>query len=148
MIEPRKRAYLEAMGFDVWQLRPEPPPPGRLVVGPGEGSMLLVCDSQAACATRFASDLVRALGGDPAWAWPQGEADEVGESLEDAISRRLFTQVIVFGCEAEAWLFQGPGPAVVGSSAVRVEAGLNELAVRGSAKQAFWERTLASPHSG
>jgi hypothetical protein len=147
MIEPRKRAYLEAMGFDVWQLRPEPPPPGGLVIGPGEGSTLLICDSPAACATRLASDLVRALGGDPAWAWPQSEHDTEGESLDDAIARRLFTRVIVFGSDVEAWLFEGPGPAVVGSSAIQVEDGLDELAVRGSAKQAFWEKTLASPQS-
>ena len=148
MIEPRKRAYLEVMGFDVWQLKPEPPPPGQLVIGPGDGSTLLICDSPAASATRLASDLVRALGGDSAWAWPQGEHDAQGESLEDAISQRLFTQVIVFGSEVEAWLFAGPGPAVVGSSAIRVEAGLDELAVRGSAKQAFWEKTLASQNRG
>ena len=69
MIETRRRAYLEALGFDVWLARPPAPEPGALSVGPGSGSTLLVCDAAADSTPDLAKDLARALGGEPTWAW-------------------------------------------------------------------------------
>jgi hypothetical protein len=137
VIEPRQRAYLEAMGFDVWVAKPPPPDWSRLVIGPGEGSTLLVGDTPQACSTALAGDIARALGSDPAWAWPAPEA-ATGTALEEAIEARLFTRLIVFGEDLAGRMFGGEAPAVLVSSSISVAPGLEELAVRGTARQALW----------
>lgn len=158
MIEARRRAYLEAMGFDVWVARSAVQPiaqaisqSGLLVVGPGQGSTLLVCASAAETASKFAADLTRALGGDPAWAWPDrgGDGDGGGDSLglEAAIGARLITRVMIFGADTARWLFDGAVPEVVASAAVSALDGLEEMAVRGAAKRALWQR-LQNPLRG
>ena len=43
MIESRRQAYLEAMGLDVWVMKPAPSLLDRLVLRPGEGGTLLLC---------------------------------------------------------------------------------------------------------
>jgi hypothetical protein len=146
MIEARRRAYLEAMGFDVWVHRSAAhpiPQSGLLVVGPGQGSTLLVCAAAAETAGKFAADLTRALGGDPAWAWPDrgGSGDGGGDSLglEAAIGARLITRVVIFGADTARWLFDGAVPEVVASAAVSTLDGLDELAIRGAAKRALWQ---------
>lgn len=137
MIENRQHAYLEAMGFDVWVARPPPPDWSRLEIGPGEGSTLLVCESQDACSTPLAVDIVRAVGGEPAWAWPDPDPAN-GTKLEDAIESRLFTRLVVFGEELARKMFGGDIPTILVSSSISVSPGLDELAVRGNAKQALW----------
>jgi hypothetical protein len=123
-------------------------PQGHLQVGPGRGSTLLVCSSPADSASKFAADVVRALGGDPAWAWPARGVgrDAGGDScpLEEAVGARLITRVLVFGDDAVRWLFQGEIPAVVGSATVTPLAGLGEISRRGVAKRALW-RCLQDP---
>jgi hypothetical protein len=157
VIEARRRAYLEAMGFDVWVARStaadagEEQPgriQGHIQVGPGRGSTLLVCAAAADSASRFAADVVRALGGDPAWAWPvRGVGHGAGGdniTLEEAIGARLITRVFVFGGDTARWLFQGEIPPVVGSATVTPLAGVGEIAQQGAAKQALW-RCLQDP---
>lgn len=163
MIETRRRAYLEAMGFDVWVARSAAQAEtqveaqaatqfdagadeqwGRIQVGPGRGSTLLVCAAAAESASKFAADVVRALGGDPAWAWPGGGAGGDSCTLEEAIGAGLITRVFVFGDDAARWLFQGEIPSVVGSATVTSLAGLGEISRRGAAKQALW-RCLQDP---
>lgn len=157
MIEARRRAYLEAMGFDVWVTRvatrsAEQPvsQSGLLVVGPGQGSTLLVCASAAETAGKFAADLTRALGGDPVWAWPDRDGSEDGGDslgLEAAIGARLITRVFIFGTDTARWLFDESVPEVVASAAVTTLDDLGELAVRGAAKRALWRR-LQNPLLG
>ncbi|MGK2927587.1 MAG: hypothetical protein ACSLE2_18395 [Lysobacterales bacterium] len=160
MIEARRRAYLEAMGFDVWVARSAAQPiaeagsqPGLLVVGPGQGSTLLVCAEAAQTAGKFAADLTRALGGDPAWAWPDRDGDGTGDGggdslgLEAAIGARLFTRVVIFGADTARWLFEEAVPEVVASAAVSTLDGLEELAVSSAAKRALWQR-LQNPLRG
>jgi hypothetical protein len=145
------------MGFDVWVARstdadPGVEQPGRIQVGPGRGSTLLVCASAADSASKFAADVVRALGGDPAWAWPvHGVGGGVGRgaggdslTLEEAIGARLITRVFVFGGDSASWLFPGGIPPVVGSAAVTPLADLAEISQRGAAKRALW-RCLRDP---
>jgi len=136
---------------------------GLLVVGPGQGSTLLVCAAAAQTAGKFAADLTRALGGDPAWAWPDrgGHGDGIGDgphdgsgdgggdslALEAAIGARLFTRVVIFGADTARWLFDGAVPEVVASAAVLTLEGLEELAVRSAAKRALWQR-LQNPLRG
>ena len=143
MIESRRRAYLEALGFDVWVARPPPPERGRVVLGPDPAGTLLVCAAPADSATKFAGDLVRALGGQASWAWPDSGGGE-GMELAEAIAAGLLTRVILFGPEPVRWLFPAEVPDVLGTASVAVAPGLDELAVRGRAKQSLW-RILRDP---
>jgi hypothetical protein len=144
MIEPRKQAYLEAMGFDVWVARPERPLPGRLIVEAGEGSTLLVVPSAEDKEIPMARDIARACPDQPAWAWPDPEGRPDSPALEGAVENGLFTQVVVFGQRLADELFKGEAPPqVIASSAVTVVAALDDLATRGSAKQELW-RLMAS----
>ena len=138
MTEPRRRAYLEAMGFDVWIAKPAPATAAPVFVGPGQHSTLLVCESAAASATPIAGDVARAIGGQPVWGWPEDGGEDGVTDLQQAISDRLFTRVIVFGPLAESCLPQGSG-RVIGSASVAVTSSLGELAERGDARRAFWQ---------
>jgi len=146
MNEARRRAYLEAMGFDVWVSKHAAAAagaetaagPARLVIGPGAGSTLLVCPGPEAIAGRLAADIVRAVGSDPVWAWPDPDAATQGPTLADAVGDRLFTRLMVFGESLADALFGGPAPEVLGSSAVGVAPGLDDLAERPEARRALW----------
>lgn len=144
MIESRRRAYLEALGFDVWVARPLPPAQGRLQLSPGQAGTLLVCAAPAESATRFAGDVVRALGGEACWAWPDTGAGEDSVDPAGAIADRLITRVILFGAETGRRLFPEGIPEFLGSATVAVAPGLDELASRGHAKRALW-RLLQDP---
>ena len=139
MSETRRRAYLEAMGFDVWIARPPDPEPERLVIGAGAGSTLLVCALPEDSATKLAGDITRALGDEPVWAWPDPQDRPDNPSLPDAVEKQLFTQVIIFGNDLTGRLLGGRIPEVLGSSAVAVCSDLDELAGRAPAKKALWQ---------
>jgi len=138
MAELRRRAYLEAMGFDVWLRRPSGPEPGRLVVGPGSGSTLLVCAAPAASGGRLAADIARAIGSEPVWAWPDPKGDPGRPGVEEAVGDGLFTRLLVFGEDLARELFGAEAPRIVGSAAVAVLPDLDELAVSGSARRTLW----------
>ena len=146
MNEARRRAYLEAMGFDVWVSKhaavaagaEAEAGPARLVIGPGAGSMLLVCPGPETIAGRLAADIVRAVGNDPVWAWPDPDAGTQGPTLAEAVADRLFTRLVVFGDSLAATLFGGSTPEVLGSSAVGVAPGLDDLDARPEARRALW----------
>jgi len=140
MIESQRRAYLDSMGFDIWVRRSARPERDRLLISPGQGSTLLICESPAASVTKLAGDVARALGDDPVWAWPDPDGTQDSERLQDAVGHRLFTRVIVFGESLAKQLFDGEIPAVLGSAAVHLISGLDDLAVRGTAKLDFWQR--------
>lgn len=138
MIEPRKQAYLEAMGFDVWVAKPPAPEPDRLVVGPGQGSTLLVCANPEQCASRLGADIVRAIGGDPVWAWPDPEGTPDSPRLEDVVQDNLYTRVFVFGAKTSERLSGRAAPGIIASATVSVIPDMDELATRGTVKQEFW----------
>jgi hypothetical protein len=140
MIESRRRAYLDAMGLDVWTVKPKPPEPDRLVFQPGVGETLLLCQEPDDTAIRIAGDIVRALEHGIVWAWPDPEGRAESISLEQAISQQLFTRVVVFGDALAQRVFKGNAPQVLGSARILVTQSLDELTVRGSAKQAFWKQ--------
>lgn len=139
MIEARRRAYLEALGLDVWIGRPSAPEPGCLAVSGGRGSTLLVCSSSADCQTDIAADVARALGGDPVWAWLNPLPEESGEPLENIIAHRLITRVLLLGPRAARSLFRGGAPEIVGSATVSVAPALEDLASSASARKSFWD---------
>ena len=138
MIESRRRAYLEALGFEVWVARPPPPQPGRLVVRPDQAAVLLVCGAPEESATRIAGDVVRALGCEAGWAWPDTGGDAPGVALADAVADRLIFRVIVFGQHAARWLFRDEVPPVLGAATIAVAPGLDELASEGRARRSLW----------
>jgi hypothetical protein len=138
VIESRRRAYLEALGFEVWIARPPPPERGRLVLSPDPAPILLVCGEPEHTATRFAGDLVRALGGRASWAWPDTVGGTDSVALADAIADRLVTQIVVFGSGPAHWLFGEEVPEIVGSATVGIAPDLGELAGSGPAKQSLW----------
>jgi hypothetical protein len=145
MIESQRRAYLEALGFDVWVTRPPPPQPGLLVVGSDPAAILLVCGKPEDSATRIAGDVVRALGGGASWAWPDTGGGEATVGLAEAIADRRITRVILFGQEPARWLFQGAVPKVLESAAVAAAPGLDELAGQGRARRLLWRLLQESP---
>lgn len=144
MMESRRRAYLQAIGLDVWTIRPPPPSLDRLVLQPGNGRTLLVCQEPEETAQRLAADIARALDQDVVWAWPDPDGRAENASLEEVIDQYLFTRVVVFGSALANRMCKGEVPHVIGSASILVTRDAGELAVRGSAKQAFWEQLLLS----
>lgn len=142
MIDARRQAYLEAMGVDVWVAKPPRPERDRLLLGGGEGSTLLVCSSAPDSTSLLAGDIARALGNDPVWSWPDVQGDPAGVRARDAVEQRLFTQLIVFGTALSERLLGDDVPGVLGSAAVHVCPGLDEVAVRGTAKKHLWQLLL------
>jgi hypothetical protein len=144
MMETRRRAYLEALGLDVWAIKPPPPQLDRLVLQPGNGQTLLLCQQPEETAQRIAGDIARVLDQDVVWAWPDPDGRAASASLEEAIGQHLFTRVVVFGAALANRVCRGEAPRVIGSASILVTGSVSELAVRGSAKQAFWEALLLS----
>jgi hypothetical protein len=140
MNEAHRLAYLDAMGLDAWVLRPPETAHDRLVLQPGEGGTLLICELPDATATRIAGDISRALAGQVVWAWPDPQGSPDCPLLEEAVSQQLFTRVVLFGTELEGKLFKGKAPLTIGSAGITVTVSLEELAVRGSAKRELWNR--------
>ncbi len=140
MMESRRRAYLNALGLDVWTVKPPPPSLDRLVLQPGTGQTLLLCREPEETARRIAGDIARALGQDVVWAWPDPEGRAENASLEEAIRQHLFTRVVVFGSSLADRICKGEAPRVVGSAGILVTRDMDELAVRGNAKQSLWEQ--------
>jgi len=140
MIESRRRAYLEVMGYDIWSARLPEQESGRLLIRAGEGDTLLVCRSPEAAASPFAGDVARALGDRCVWAWPDPEGRPESATLEDAVGQYLFTRVVLFGPELVRQLFRGDAPMVLGSARILASADLEDLAVSGTAKREFWNQ--------
>jgi len=143
MIESRRRAYLEVMGYDIWSARLPETESNRLHIQPGEGDTLLVCASPDAATSVFADDVTRALGERVVWAWPDREDRPESVTLEDAVGQFLFTQVVLFGRGLMRHLFKGDAPVVLGSARLLVTAELDDLAVVGTAKREFWNQVSA-----
>lgn len=144
MIESRRRAYLDAMGLDVWTIKPPAPLLDRLILQPGAGETLLICQQAEETALRIAADIVRAIPGGAVWAWPDPAGCAENLSLGQAIDQCLFTRVVLFGDVPAQRLFSGESPAVIGSARVLFTLSLDQLAVRGNAKLAFWQQLSVS----
>lgn len=138
MRELRRRAYLDAMGFDVWSVKPPAPACNRLVLQPGDGDTLLVCAQPENTAGRFAGDLARVLDGQVVWAWPDPEGGAANPTLEEAVQQHLFTRVVLFGEEMGRRVAEGEIPLAVCSAQILVTEHLPDLADRGRSKLEFW----------
>ncbi len=140
MIESRRRAYLDAIGLDVWSIRPQKPELDRLLLQPGDGSTLLICETPDETATRLAGDIARALAGEVVWAWPDREGKPQSLSIEQAVDQYLFTRVILFGVELGRRMFRSNAPMTAGSAVITITDSLDELAIRGKTKKVFWKQ--------
>ncbi len=162
----RRNQYLGAMGIDLWvprttatrvsaaarrpapseetsALQPDTPMAcgltlaGRVVLGPGAGSTLLLCSKPGEAATALAADIARSLGSEPVWSWPAHDESVPGMPLEQAIEERLFTRVLVFGHDLLAPAAD-PGVQVIGSARlIRVDS-IPVLVQSGAARRALW----------
>lgn len=139
MNEVRRRAYLEALGLDVWLLKAQTQAGVRLVVNPGRSGTLLICPSPEASVSRFAADIARALGDEPAWGWPDHDGRADALFPEEVVQQQLITRILVFGAGTAAQLFEGAAPDVLGSARILSLPDIDELAGSGAAKLALWE---------
>ncbi len=144
MLDGRQQAYLDAMGITTWVLRVQGPPEQALAktapalkLGPGNGGTLLVCATGAEAAGSLASDIGRALSGVPVWAWP-AEVEAGSVTLEQAVSERLFTSVVIFGAELAATLFPGGVPGGVQTASLVQLPSIPVLEQDGQARRGLW----------
>ena len=131
--------YLQAMRIPVWVSRTQASPgtvtsPG-LRVGPGSAAVLLLCEEAGQSATPLAADLARAVGGAPAWAWPD---DGAGAQLADVVRERLLTGVAVFGADLARRLFAGNTPDSLGTAKVVTLPATDELLTDAKARRRCW----------
>jgi DNA polymerase III psi subunit len=143
MISSRHQAYLEAMDIGVWCLRegilPETPAtassPG-LKLGPGGGGILLVCAVDSDSASRLASDIGRAMGSNPVWAWPCTDAN--ASLLPKAIEDNLFTTVAIFGEELAGTFFDGELPASLNAANIVLLPAMQDIQNNADARKLLW----------
>jgi len=167
----RRHAYLRALGLDPLVLRSSPeydlgerPEPAEasesstpalhsLNLGPGNGSILLVCNNPAEAATRLATDIARSLDSEPVWCWPIPADPGRGLTLQQIIEQRLFTRVLIFGQQAGAGTGNSGGDAageristcdgdtdakVIASARILRTVSIAELEKSAGAKRALW----------
>ncbi len=138
VIDSRRQAYLDAMGITVWSLR-DTTKPGNAVglnLGPGSGSLLLVCAVDMDSASKLANDIVRSLGSVPVWSWPAETAESV--SLEDAVSDHLFTTIAIFGSALAERFFGDTVPDSLGSANLVVLPAMEDLDNQADARRLLW----------
>jgi DNA polymerase III psi subunit len=143
MLSDSQQAYLEAMDITVWQLRESVSPTAagavdvaRLKLGPGSGGLLLICEADGDSAGRLASDINRALGGTPVWAWPGGAEDAPG--LGSAIEESLFTTVAFFGKAVALRFFDCEPPAHFKSANLVVLPSMGDIERSAAARRDLW----------
>lgn len=140
-----QNAYLDAMGIEVWHLRPslsnpDPEPAElnmqRVKLGPGSSGILLVCAAAEDSSSRLANDIGRALGCVPVWAWPQTDAPAV--QLSDAVDEHLFTNVAIFGKKLASCLFAGKLPANLNSAKLVLLPAMEEIRDQPGVRRSLW----------
>lgn len=163
----RRNEYLEAMGIDIWVplqsfgsatdsdvIEREAPVTcealgllQRIAIGPGTGSLMLLCANSQEASTPLAADIARCLDCEPVWSWPSPAGSGGAVSLEQAIAERLFTRVLVFG-KALHVPASNPALPVVGTARLLQVASLPELAQKAAARRALWDQLSANNWSG
>lgn len=150
-MDARRLAYLDAMDIDVWVPCGEKSPDAgedgsgpRLVLGEGEGDILCLVGTGEEAALKLAADIGRAMRCAPTWAWPVGSPGFGAEafSLENAVSDRLITRVLVFGEGVASAVFGASRPDTVGTARVHLVPGIERLGSDRAAKHKLWELML------
>lgn len=138
VVDARQQAYLEAMGVSIWALRTAKPADHGvgLKLGPGRGSVLLICENDIDSASKLATDIGRAMGRVPVWAWPADNADSV--VLKEVVNDHLFTTVAVFGKTLAKQFFGQKLPATLNSASLVVLPAMPELERHADARRLLW----------
>jgi len=143
MINSRQQAYLDAMEIGVWCLRdsshtakPATNSAVGLKLGPGRGGILLICSADSDSASRLASDISRALGAVPVWAWPDTVEEAV--NLATAVDENLFTTVAIFGQQLAAQFFDGELPANMNSAKLVLLPSIQDIQSQPEARRVLW----------
>ena len=143
MTAPHHHEYLEALGIDIWiprlveenQVHDEV---GQdFLIGPGHGSMLLLCGHSSEAATLVAADIARCLDCEPIWGWPAEEGDPKSVPLELAIEERLITRVFVLGGQLVD-LKALSGSQVISSAKIVCSESIPVLLKDAEARKALW----------
>ena len=143
MVNSRQQAYLDAMDIGVWCLRGTHPAamintenvPG-LKLSPGGGGVLLVCATDTDSASRLATDIGRALGGVPVWAWPV--SDDTAVKMNIAIEENLFTTVAIFGQALAGRFFGRELPDNLGSAKLLLLPAMQDIQSKAEARRTLW----------
>jgi hypothetical protein len=163
----RRNEYLEALGIDVWvpvhhvagarsssgdeDQAPEPVSTQSLshsiVIGPGTGSLMLLCANSEEASTPLAADIARCLDCEPVWSWLSPAGSDNGVPLEQAVADRLFTRILGFGTALEGAGIDPSAPAL-GSARLLRTASLPELARLAAARKALWAELSANQWCG
>lgn len=148
MIEASRRAYLEALGFQNWVLKPAAPLQDRLLLGPGDSRVLLVAETAGDSATPLAADIARAFGEEPVWAWPDPAAAPQQPGLDQAIGAGLFTLVILFGNRLAKRLLGTHDRDVIASASIMITETLASLEVSPAARRDLWSQIAPQLRAG
>ncbi|KAA9130793.1 hypothetical protein F3N42_10490 [Marinihelvus fidelis] len=116
--------------------------PRAVRLGPGEGPALLLCAGPGEASGALANDVCRALGGQPAWAWP--DSGEQGMPVAEAAEERMFTAIVIFGAGLARTLFGGKPPVSCGAARVVIAPSMAELKSGPDARRACWKALLES----
>lgn len=151
MMDARRLAYLDAMDIDVWVPRGKKTPDAgqddsgpRLELDEGEGDILCLVGTAEEAALRLAADIGRAMRCAPTWGWPVGSPGYGAEivSLENAVSDRQITCVLVFGEGVASAVFGALRPDTVGTARIYLVPGIESLGSDREAKRKLWELML------
>ena len=159
MSESLRRAYLQAMGIELWVSRRQPTgiaEPVLLGIGTGQGSTVVVCATPAEPTTPLGRDLERAIealqGQAPVWAWLDPLPEQDCATLAELIDRKLVTRVLVLGAGLAERLGAGQPGDVVASAAVVSLPGPAELGSSAAARRRAWallrDGLRSTPRSG
>lgn len=151
MMDARRLAYLDAMDIDVWVPRGETSPDAgqdesgpRLVLGEGEGDILCLVGTGEEAALQLAADIGRAMRRAPTWGWPAGNPGYGAEvvNLENAVSDRQITCILVFGEGVASAVFGASRPDTVGTARIYLVPAIERLGSDRAAKRELWELML------
>jgi DNA polymerase III psi subunit len=149
MTLPHHHEHLEAMGIDIWIPRLDDSSPvgqeadQRFLIGPGDGSMLLLCAYSSEAATPLAADIARSLDCEPVWGWPMDEGDTAGLPLDQAIEERLITRVLVLGSELVN-LDANAGSQVISGAKLAISESISAMLSNAGARKALWSVLCAN----
>ena len=144
MNEQQRLAYLEALDIAAWVPRSQAAPGDvrscqeRVRLGPGTGSLLMICDRPDQSSGVLASDIARVFADMPVWSWPDDAA--TGPTVTEAVQESLFTGLVVFG-RALAERLLGPDVGErLGPARVIVADDLETLEVSAGARRQLWQQ--------
>lgn len=113
-----------------------------LKLGPGGGGILLVCSVDSDSASRLASDIGRAMGSNPVWAWPFTDANTT--QLPNAIEDNLFTTIAIFGDELAGSFFDGDLPASLNAAKIVLLPAMQDIQSSADARKQLWSTLCRS----